>query len=325
MLPAIELHNISKTYSERTWKTLLFRKPRLTKALENVSLTVNRGEIMGLLGPNGAGKTTLIKILATLISPDTGEGHIAGLSLNEQPSAIRNKIGLVNTNDRTFYWRLSGWDNLEFFATLYNLSGAFKTRRIKEVLELTKMADKAKSRFMAYSAGQKQRLSIARALLAKPEVLLMDEATTSLDPISTRSILDFTRETLIKKEKTTIVWCTHNLHEAEDICDRLAILHQGRILKNISPGSISSLSDRKTTYSCTVNSLSNLLVQQEAFKAIRTDVAGHHTCHFSVIPDNIPQLMADLIAEGTMVYQCSPVDLELETLFNSLITAQDAR
>lgn len=325
MLPTIELHNISKTYSQRTWKTLLFRKPRHTKALDNVSLTVNKGEIMGLLGPNGAGKTTLIKILATLISPDTGEGNIAGLSLNEQTLAIRNKIGLVNTNDRTFYWRLSGWDNLEFFATLYNLSGAFKTRRINEVLELTEMTDKAKSQFMAYSAGQKQRLSIARALLAKPEVLLMDEATTSLDPISTRRILDFTRETLIKKEKTTIVWCTHNLHEAEDICDKLAILHKGRILENISAGSISSLSDQKITYSCTVNSLNNLLVQQEAFTATQTDIAGHYTCHFSVAPDTVPQLMTDLIAEGTLVYQFSPVELELETLFNRLITAQEAR
>ncbi len=185
---------------------------------------------MGLLGPNGAGKTTLIKILSTLITPDNGEGTIAGLSLATQSFAIRNKIGMVNTNDRTFYWRLTGRENLDFFATLYNLHGSKKTERINTVLQLVEMKNKDDSRFMSYSSGQKQRLSIARAMLSNPDVLLMDEATTSLDPIATRKLLNFTRETLIKREKKTILWCTHNLHEAADICDRVTILHKGNIV-----------------------------------------------------------------------------------------------
>ncbi|HIQ37863.1 MAG TPA: ABC transporter ATP-binding protein [Desulfocapsa sulfexigens] len=230
MVPAIELQNISKTFTERNWKTFLFRKPRYTKALDDVSLTVQKGEVMGLLGPNGAGKTTLIKILATLVTPDTGHGTLAGLSLDNQSSEIRNKIGLVNTNDRTFYWRLTGKENLDFFATLYNFHGSAKHDRIKQVLQLINMEDKADSRFMSYSAGQKQRLSIARAMLSEPEVLLLDEATTSLDPIATRKLLDFTKKTLVQKNHKTIIWCTHNLHEANEICDRVAILHRGKVL-----------------------------------------------------------------------------------------------
>lgn len=230
MPPAIELTNISKTFTERNWKTFLFRKPRKTLALNDVSLTVKKGEIMGLLGPNGAGKTTLIKILSTLVTPDSGEGKISGLSLATQSLAIRNKIGMVSTNDRTFYWRLTGRENLDFFATLYNLDGSIKAERIDKALQLTGMEDKAESRFMSYSSGQKQRLAIARAVLADPEVLLMDEATTSLDPIAKRKLLNFTKETLAKQEQKTIVWCTHNLHEAEEICDRVTILHKGKIL-----------------------------------------------------------------------------------------------
>lgn len=230
MAPAIELKNISKTFIERNWKTFLFRKPYHTLALDDVSLTVEKGEIMGLLGPNGAGKTTLIKILSTLVTPDSGEGSISGLSLTTQSFAIRNKIGMVSTNDRTFYWRLSGRENLDFFATLYNLTNPYKTMRIAKVLQLVDIEDKADFRFMSYSSGQKQRLAIARAMLADPEVLLMDEATTSLDPIAKRKLLNFTKETLAKQEQKTIIWCTHNLHEAEDICDRVTILHRGKVL-----------------------------------------------------------------------------------------------
>ena len=185
---------------------------------------------MGLLGPNGAGKTTLIKILSTLVTPDTGEGTIAGLSLVNQSLAIRNKIGMVSTNDRTFYWRLTGRENLDFFATLYNLQGPTKEQQIKKALQLTDMMGKADSRFMNYSSGQKQRLAIARAVLGKPEVLLMDEATTSLDPIATKKLITFTKEVLAKQENKTIIWCTHNLQEAEEICDRATILHHGKVL-----------------------------------------------------------------------------------------------
>ncbi len=191
---------------------------------------MNKGEILGLLGPNGAGKTTLIKILSTLVTPDQGSGSIAGLSLETESLAIRNKIGMVSTNDRTFYWRLTGRENLDFFATLYNLHGTTKSRRITEALELTNMEDKADSRFMSFSAGQKQRLAIARAMLSDPEILLLDEATSSLDPIATRKLITFTKETLAKTEHKTIIWCTHNLREAEEICDRVAILHEGQVL-----------------------------------------------------------------------------------------------
>lgn len=322
MVPAIELHNISKTFTERNWKTFLFRKPRYTKALSNVSLTVNKGEIMGLLGPNGAGKTTLIKILATLVTPDEGHGSISGLSLHTQSSAIRNTIGLVSTNDRTFYWRLTGRENLDFFATLHNLHGPAKDKRIKQVLQLVDMEDKAGFRFMAYSAGQKQRLSIARAMLAEPEILLLDEATASLDPLARRKLLDFIKQTLIQKEKKTIIWCTHNLNEADEICDQLTILHQGKILHSGSPRLTRTLLTQKQTYSFTVDTLHPELEKQDNFQQTSTNATPPLTFQVEIDPNDVPLLMRTLVDDAVNIFECSRIEQPLETAFSQLITQQ---
>ena len=324
MPPAIELHDISKTFAEHNWKTILFQKPRYTKALDHVSLTVQKGEIMGLLGPNGAGKTTLIKILATLISPDTGNGSIAGLSLSTHSSAIKNKIGLVNTNDRSFYWRLTGRDNLDFFAVLYNLPDSVKNKRIKQILKLTGMEDKADFRFASYSSGQKQRLSIARAMLAKPEILLLDEASASLDPIAAQKLLDFTKNVLVQKENKTIIWCTHNLYEADQICDRLTIMHHGRILHSGSKSFIKTLLDRKTHYAISVNTLHDEIKKQSGFQLVSQDTAGIFNCSISIRRDNIPSLIQKLTNDGVKIYECScsaPTQ-PLEKVFNQFISQE---
>jgi ABC-2 type transport system ATP-binding protein len=321
MPPAIELHDISKTFAEHNWKTILSQKPRFTKALDHVSLTVQKGKIMGLLGPNGAGKTTLIKILATLVTPDTGNCSIAGLSLKTHSSAIRNKIGLVNTNDRSFYWRLTGRDNLEFFAALYNLSEPVKNKRIKQVLQLINMDDKADFRFASYSAGQKQRLSIARAMLANPEILLLDEASASLDPIASRKLLDFTKNVLVQKENKTIIWCTHNLYEADQICDHLTILHQGKILHSGSKKFIKTLLERKTLYTISVNILHDEIKRQSGFKLVSQDTTGTFNCRISIRRDNIPELIQKLTSDGVKIYECSssPSTQPLEKIFSQLI------
>ncbi len=320
MPPAIELKNISKTFTERNWKTFLFQKPLYTKALDHISLTVQKGEILGLLGPNGAGKTTLIKILATLISPDTGTGAIAGYSLTKQTSHIRKKIGLVGTNDRTFYWRLTGRENLDFFATLYNLTGAIKKKRIEQVLELTAMKEKADFRFMDYSSGQKQRLSIARAMLSKPDILLMDEATTSLDPIAARKFLDFTKNILIQKEQKTVIWCTHNLHEADEICDQLTILYNGQILHSGSKQFIKTLIKKESRYSLTVNTIHYALEKQTGFHLVNTCSSESITCHISIRQENIPELIHNLINNGVKIFECTQLNQPLEETFSKLIT-----
>jgi ABC-2 type transport system ATP-binding protein len=321
MPPVIELQNISKTFIERNWQTLLFRKPRCTKALDGVSLTVEKGEVMGLLGPNGAGKTTLIKILSTLVTPDEGMVRIAGHKL-KHCLKIRKKIGLVSTNDRTFYWRLTGRENLDFFATLYNIHGLAKKTKINQVLELTKMQDKADFRFMAYSAGQKQRLSIARAMLSEPEILLLDEATSSLDPIAARRILDFTRKTLVQREKKTVIWCTHDLNEADEICDRLTIMYQGRVLHSGSCQLIKTLHQQKQIYSLTVDTMHTVLQEQADFHLLNEGKPGLQSCRISINQEDIPNLIHTLSTEGIKIFECSHIEQTLEAAFSELITRQ---
>ncbi|MDO8947201.1 MAG: ABC transporter ATP-binding protein [Desulfocapsaceae bacterium] len=319
MLPVIELSKISKSFTERNWKTFLFRKSYPVQALEDVSLTVNKGEIMGLLGPNGAGKTTLIKILATLITPDRGSGTICGFDICRQSHRVREKIGLVSTNDRTFYWRLTGRDNLSFFASLYNLWGKDKMQQIEKVLDLTGMTDKADFRFMSYSAGQKQRLAIARAMLSEPEILLLDEATASLDPIAARSLLDLTRNTLAAKEQKTILWCTHNLTEADEICDRLTILHQGRILQSGTPAEIHNCLGYKQSYRLVVDSLHPSLQNQQDYQPILEKEQGAYACTLTIDHARVPELLKSLAGSGVGVYECSRIKRPLEAAFTELV------
>ncbi len=200
------------------------------QVLQGISFEVRRGEFFGLLGPNGAGKTTLFKILATLILPDEGDATVAGYDLLRQPAAVRRALSPVIADERSLYWRLSAWENLRLYAVLQGLRGRVLEARIGEVLEVVGLEKVGSKMVGQYSSGMKQRLLIARALVARPQVLLLDEPTRSLDPISARRFRTFLRETILRDQGCTILLATHNTDEARDLCDRVAILDRGRLL-----------------------------------------------------------------------------------------------
>jgi ABC-type multidrug transport system ATPase subunit/ABC-type multidrug transport system permease subunit len=204
------------------------REKVATLALDGVDLAVKKGELFGLVGPNGAGKTTLIKTFCTLIAPTQGYAQVNGYDLSQE-SAIRASIGLVTSDERSFYWRLSARQNLEFFATLHHLSPAEINRRIDEVLEIVGLREVADKRFLTFSTGMRQRLSIARALLSRPETIFLDEPTKGLDPSGIQSLHKLIREDLTRHQGLTILLTSHWLQEVEKLCDRIAIMNQGRI------------------------------------------------------------------------------------------------
>ena len=214
-----------------------FRRAERVHALRGVDLHVRKGEIFGLLGPNGAGKTTLLKILSCLVLPDRGHAIVWGENTIHERK-VKPKIGLVNTDERSFYWRLSGRENLRFFATLYDVPRRRSRSRIDELLERVDMLRAADQRFSDYSAGMKQRLAIARSMLHDPPVLLMDEPTRSLDPAASLALRSFIKDVLKGRDGKTIVLATHNLAEADTLCDRLAILVEGRIREVGTPAQI---------------------------------------------------------------------------------------
>lgn len=225
---AVATQQISKVYSPaESWRQR-GRKAPIT-AVDNVTLSVPQGEIFGLLGPNGAGKTTLVKMLCTLILPSSGTATVAGVDLRDERK-IHAVTGLVVSDERSFYWRLSVQRNLEFFAAMYGLYGTDASSRIGIVLEDVDLLDRAGQRFSDLSSGMRQRLAIARALLHEPKILFLDEPTRSLDPIATRQLHALILRVLAEREMTVFL-ITHDLAEAEKLCDRVALMHKAKIRK----------------------------------------------------------------------------------------------
>jgi ABC-2 type transport system ATP-binding protein len=197
-------------------------------AVNGVSLDVQQGELFGLLGPNGAGKTTFIKLLCTMIVPSSGTASILGNDLHDE-QRIREMVGLASGDERSFYWRLTGRENLEFFGVLYGLGERAAKNRTRELLSQVDLSDMADRPVRTYSSGQKQRLSIARALLHHPRVLFLDEPTRSLDPTAADRLHHFIRAELLAREGMTIVLTTHRLDEAELLSNRIGIMNRGRL------------------------------------------------------------------------------------------------
>lgn len=205
----------------------VFRKKPVVKAVEGVNIEVKKGEIFGLLGPNGAGKTTLIKMLCTLIVPSRGTAVVNGCDTIKQGEAVRKSIGLVTGEERSFYWRLTGRQNLRFFGALYNLKTEDTKRKIVYLVELLDMGEYIDVRFDEFSTGMKQHLAVARSLLGDAQILFMDEPTKSLDFHSATRLRRFIRERIVGQERRTVFFTTHILKEAEDFTDRIAVMERG--------------------------------------------------------------------------------------------------
>ena len=321
MSDIIELHRISKTFIERSWRSVLFRSiPKRTEALKDITLTIKKGEIFGLLGPNGAGKTTLIKILATLIIPDSGAGKIFGYDLIQQSQHIRRIIGLVNMSERSFYWRLTGRQNLNFFAALHSLTGKQKEKRVQTILELVDLEEKAETQFMKYSSGQKQRLSLARALLSNPEILLMDEPTQNLDPIASSTFLKLAVDVLKKKEGKTILWCTHNLREAEEVCSRIAIIHRGAVIESGDLEYMCSLINTESFYEFTIDHCPETILQEIGITPLRIfRNNGSLDFELQLRSNNVPSIVRKLVENGVNVRSCKAKIIELDEVFEKII------
>ena len=227
----LETHNLTKEFIKRRGLSSPlhpFDKTTFT-AVKNINLTVERGEIFGLLGPNGAGKTTLTKMLCTLILPSRGSASVCGFDLAKQQGNVKSSIALISSEERSFYWRLTGRQNLEFFAALHGLAKNEARDRIDEALKQVDMTAAAGRSFKEYSTGMKQRMGLARGLLADPEIFFMDEPTKGLDPVATRKLHDFIINGLAAAGKTVFI-ATHHLAEVEQVCNRVGIMSEGEMV-----------------------------------------------------------------------------------------------
>jgi ABC-2 type transport system ATP-binding protein len=230
--PAVLIHDLTKRFAVRRGVRAVLRRERrrYITAVDQVSLAIAEGSIFGLLGANGAGKTTIFKMLATTTTPDAGSIEVAGHDAEAQPREVRRVLANVPADERSLNWRLNARDNLALFAALHGLRGREATARVDELLRVVGLADTGPKLVAAFSSGMRQRLLIARALLSRPRVLLLDEPTRALDPVTAVELREFIRRELVESTGCTVAIATHNAEEAFTFCHQVAVLHRGRLL-----------------------------------------------------------------------------------------------
>ncbi|HEY3313244.1 MAG TPA: ATP-binding cassette domain-containing protein [Anaerolineales bacterium] len=250
---AVEAENLVKKFPKRSsaengekkkfWPFGKKEPKQTFTAVDGVSLQIGRGEIFGLLGPNGAGKSTTIRMLCTLLEPSNGTARVNGFDVVKQANDVRRNLGTVLAGERSIYWKLTGRENLEYFAALYHIPGAVARKRVDELIELMELKERANELVEKYSTGMRQRVAISKALLAKPPILLLDEPTLGLDPQAARNLRELILQ--LQQEGHTILLTTHYMEEADQLSDRIGIIDTGKIIALDTPENLKNRIDQK--------------------------------------------------------------------------------
>jgi ABC-2 type transport system ATP-binding protein len=335
MTRALELRHVSKTFSPAShWlRRASAEQGGIRHALRDISLGVEEGEIVGLLGPNGAGKTTLSKIVTTLMYPSAGEVLLFGGDVRSDACAARGMMGLVTCDERSFYWRLTGRQNLEFFGALYGVSKRQVAERGAELLETLDLSSAADLPYHSYSSGMKQKLAIARGLLSHPRLLIYDEPTRSLDPLSAQKIRRWILEQHARYPEQTHLLATNQLVEAELLCDRVFIINGGRLIAEGSIDEIRARADisdleshrlqvrggayRPSPAMAEHPGVSRLEIEDTPEGATITLTARRES-------DALSALLEELTRSGVRIAACSTKRASLDDVFCSVIESESA-
>jgi len=332
--PAVQARNLTKIFekTEKPGKGLakaLHAKIHPTKertaAVDHINFEIKGGEFFGLVGPNGAGKTTTIKLLCTLLVPDEGTALVNGFDVSKEAEKVRMSLGVVTGGERGLYWRLTGRENLWFFSQMYNISSHVAKPRIQQLLELVELQDRADEQVEKYSRGMKQRLHVIKGLVNDPPILLLDEPTLGLDPASARVIRDFVKEKLQKEQKKTILHTTHYMEEADQLCDRIAIIDHGKIIALDTPENLKKriqqleiakiqVTQFKPTGQEGIESISH--VRKVVVEYTDSTVgAAEITVHTENLDEVIPRLTEFLVKTGAKIVALQETKPSLEDVF----------
>ncbi|MCD6491906.1 MAG: ABC transporter ATP-binding protein [Candidatus Korarchaeota archaeon] len=297
----------------------LKKKFREVQALNGISFEVKEGEIFGYLGPNGAGKTTTIRILSALIRPDFGYAEVCGINVQENPTAVLENIGVLPENN-ALYERLTGREILIFFAKAYNIPREEANRRINELLKFFGLKDRADDPVGKYSKGMKQRLALIRTVLHRPKVLLLDEPTSGLSPEIAIRVRDLIKK-LAEKEDVTIFLSTHNLDEAERLCDRVAVIFSGKILLIGSP---SAMEKEIKHVIIRLRKISEPMINALKEKAIKFHISGEQTILLEVknYSKEVPEVIKILVLEGAEILSVEPERKSLWDIYMEAIRGE---
>ena len=320
---AIETHNLGRIYTIRNRRERRIRKEVV--ALRDVNLQIPRGELFGLLGPNGAGKTTLIKILTTLLAPTTGWARVAGFDVVREPHKIRPRINMVSGGEASGYGLLTVRENLWMFAQFYGLPSREANRRIEELLRRIGLADRIHTKSSDLSTGLRQKMNIVRGFLTDPEILFLDEPTLGLDVNAARDVRRFIREWLDAHPDRTVLLTTHYMVEADELCDRVAIISQGRVLACDSPEALKRRLQRDALFDIEItapNGLTSAMLEAlpGVRKAVLTDADGGARLSLILAADSaLPGVIHVLTERAVQVRHLTKREPTLEDVFVELV------
>jgi ABC-2 type transport system ATP-binding protein len=292
-----------------------------TNAVDNLTLDVQAGEIFGFLGHNGAGKTTTVRLLNGVIEATAGSAKVLGLDPQTDGSILRARTGVL-TETPSLDERLTARDNLSTYAELYNVPGADVHKRVEAMLQEFDLADRGDEKVGGYSKGMKQRLALARSLLHKPDVLFLDEPTAALDPVAARAVIDLV-ENLARREGCTVFICTHNLVEAQKMCDRVAVMEHGRLVALGTPSELTRQYVKRLDVDLEVDPAQVELARQ-AIQDIPQLVISPVKQEKDVLTmtlsgrEAIPELVAVLYQKGLRIYRLAPQEADLEEVYFAL-------
>jgi ABC-2 type transport system ATP-binding protein len=319
-VPAIiTISNLDKTYNVKERAGLFKNRVKQINALQNIDLTIEQGEFFGLLGPNGAGKTTLIKCITTLLTPTRGRILVNGFEVGSQDAQVRASLGCMLGGERSIYWKLTGRENLEYFAALYHLSPTqirAQIEKLKDLLDLEPLLDRTVE---TYSSGQKTTLAFARALINDATILILDEPTNTLDVPSAQGLRRIIKN--LNQAGYTIILTSHQMAEVEELCQRVAIVDHGRI---IAEGSIAEL--KRDLGQNQIIKIEGI-IPPEAVAALEKQpdvikVAASQTGNLMqltiFVPDirqSLPGLMQNLLSHNALLEHISPANVTLEDVF----------
>lgn len=307
----------------RRWWPFKKRQPKAWfTAVDGVSLQIEQGEVFGLLGPNGAGKSTTIRMLCTLLEPSSGTALVNGYDIRKQANRVRQSLGTVLAGERSIYWKLTARENLEYFAALYHLPPALARKRIDELLERMELKARANELVEKYSTGMRQRVSISKALLARPPIILLDEPTLGLDPQAARQVRELVLG--LKAEGHTILLTTHYMEEADQLSDRIGIIDQGRIIALDTPAALKQRIQQKDVIRLEVAgwkpeisiALQNLpQVENLAYRRMGEEALWEVNLHTANSRAALPEIIDHVNQNGTHLVNMNIVQPSLEDVF----------
>ncbi len=319
---AIQTEQLSRTYKIRMGKK---GEPKQLVALTGVDLQVNSGELFGLLGPNGAGKTTLIKILTTLLTPSSGKACVAGYDVTLEPDKVRHHINMVSGGESSGYGLLTVRENLWMFSQFYGMPSKQANQRIKEMLETFGIADRINTKSSDLSTGLRQKMNIIRGFLTDPDVLFLDEPTLGLDVGASKDVRSYIHYWVENNPSRTILLTTHYMVEADELCDRVAIINKGQVLACDSPANLKRRLQQDAIFRIQTSPLNGTPIQKfhdipGVRKLTSLEEDGSTTIEMILAEDNVlSDVVALLTSENLRILNLQKREPTLEDVFIDLV------